>query len=178
MLNRCIFYLPVPNVSSHQALIKTSPCLQEGDSSKRVQTFVVLVLSFRSSSSSSCSVRRWRLLSITVKKQHVKIIIGLGFIKLKISVLCVNKTCCYSLSGGQQVLFLIFLDARTSWFHLQGRGGGLLCSWLDKMSKQLCLLQQVLKSVGPVCLLHTHKHACKKGLLTYLSNNRVVGHAM
>lgn len=37
--------------------------LHEGESSKRVQTFVVFVLSFRSSSSSSCSVRRWRLLS-------------------------------------------------------------------------------------------------------------------
>ncbi len=60
----------------------------------------------------------------------------------------------YSLSGRQQVLFLIFLDARTSWFHLQGGGGGLLCGWLDEMSKQLCLLQQVLESVGPVCLLH------------------------
>lgn len=37
--------------------------LHEGESSKRVQTFVVFVLSFKSSSSSSCSVRRWRLLS-------------------------------------------------------------------------------------------------------------------
>lgn len=63
----------------------------------------------------------------------------------------------YSLSGRQQVLFLIFLDAGTSWLHLQGRGGGLLCGWLDEMSKQLCLLQQVLKSVGPVCLLRTQE---------------------
>lgn len=60
----------------------------------------------------------------------------------------------YSLSGRQQVLFFILLDAWASRLHLQGGGGGLLCGWLDEMSKQFCLLQQVLKSVGPVCLLH------------------------
>lgn len=63
----------------------------------------------------------------------------------------------YSLSGRQQVLLLVFLDARASRLHLQRGGGGLLCGWLDEMSKQLCLLQQVLKSVGPVCLLHTQE---------------------
>lgn len=63
----------------------------------------------------------------------------------------------YSLPGRQQVLLLIFLNARTTWFHLQRGCGGLLCSWLDEMSKQLCLLQQVLKSVCPVCLLHTEE---------------------
>lgn len=88
MLIRYIFHLPVPNVPSCPALIKTCPCLQEGDSSKRVQTLVVLVLSFRSSSSSSCSVRRCRLLSITVKTQYVKIIIRRGSIKLNKAVLC------------------------------------------------------------------------------------------
>lgn len=61
----------------------------------------------------------------------------------------------HSLSGRQQVLFLVFLDARAPGLHLQRGGGGLLCSWLDEMSKQLRLLQQVLESVGPVCLLHT-----------------------
>ena len=63
----------------------------------------------------------------------------------------------YSLSSRQQVLFLIFLDARASRLHLQRGGGGLLRGWLDEMSKQLCLLQQVLKSVGPVCLLYTQE---------------------
>lgn len=57
----------------------------------------------------------------------------------------------YLLSNGQQVLLLIFLDAWTSWFHFQRGRGGLLRSWLDEMSEQLGLLQQVLKSVGPVC---------------------------
>lgn len=71
----------------------------------------------------------------------------------------------YSLSGRQQVLFLIFLDARTSWFHLQGGSGGLLCGWLDEVSKQLCLLQQVFKSVGAIRLLHT-----RRNVLTYLFN--------
>lgn len=63
----------------------------------------------------------------------------------------------HSLSSRQQVLFLVFLDARTPWLHLQRGCGGLLCSWLDEMSKQLRLLQQVLKSVRPVCLLHTEE---------------------
>lgn len=57
------------------------------------------------------------------------------------------------LSCGQQILFLIFLDTRTSGLHLQGGGGGLLCGRLDEMGKQLGLLQKVLKSVGPVRLL-------------------------
>lgn len=146
---RVCMYLPYVSFPS---LNKNRYCLQEGESSKRVQTVVVLVLSFRSSSSSSCSVRRWRLLSNTEKKQDVTITIKSKLLKNEINVFCVDV---YSLSGRQQVLFLIFLDARTSWFHLQGGGGGLLCGWLDEMSKQLCLLQQVLKSVGPVCLLHT-----------------------
>ena len=81
-----------------------------------------------------------------------------------------------SLSSRQQVLLFIFLYARTSWFHLQWRGRGLLCSWLDEMSKQLCLLQQVLKSVGPVCLLHTQTG--KKLSLTYLSKNRELWRAI
>ncbi len=63
----------------------------------------------------------------------------------------------YLLSGRQQILFLIFLDARASRLHLKRGGGGLLCSWLDEMSKQLCLLQQVLKSVGTICLLCTQE---------------------
>lgn len=79
----------------------------------------------------------------------------------------------YSLSGRQQVLFFILLNARTSWFHLQGGCGGLLCGWLDEVSKQLCLLQQVFKSVGPVRLLHT-----RKNVVNYLSNNRVMWHVM
>lgn len=61
----------------------------------------------------------------------------------------------HSLSSGDQVLFLILLDPRTTWFHFQWRCWGLLCSGLHKMSKQLCLLQQVLKPVGPIRLLWT-----------------------
>lgn len=49
---------------------KTAKILHEGESSKRVQTFVVFVLSLRSSSSSSCSVRRWRLLANHDNKQN------------------------------------------------------------------------------------------------------------
>lgn len=64
------------------------------------------------------------------------------------------------LSCGQQILFLIFLDTRTPGLHLQGGGGGLLCSRLDEMSKQLGLLQKVLKSVSPVCLLQERKDRC------------------
>lgn len=130
--------------------VTKSFALQEGESSKRVQTLVVLVLSFRSSSSSSCSVRRWRLLSITEKKQRVTIMME------RIPVLA-HMAEINSLSSRQQVLFLILLDSRTAWLHLQRRCGGLLCSRLDEMSKQLCLLQQVLKSVGPICLLLTRE---------------------
>lgn len=80
----------------------------------------------------------------------------------------------YSLSSRKQILFLVFLDARTTWFHFQGRCRSFLCSWLNEMSKQLGLLQQVLKSVGPVCLLHTDTQVV---MLAYLSNNTVVWHA-
>lgn len=59
----------------------------------------------------------------------------------------------YLLSSRQQILLLIFLDTRTPGLHLQGGSRGLLCSWLDEMGKQLGLLQKILKSVGPVCLL-------------------------
>lgn len=109
-------------------------------------------------------------MAIAVKhenKQYFTLTMGVNFLKF-------NKPIyldVYSLSSRQQVLFLIFLDARASRLHLQRGGGGLLRGWLDKMSKQLCLLQQVLKSVGPVCLLYTHR---KTVLLIYLSKNKAV----
>ena len=80
----------------------------------------------------------------------------------------------YSLSSRQQVLFLIFLNARASRLHLQRGGGGLLCGWLDEVSEQLCLLQQVLKSVGPICLLHTQEDS----LVNLHIHNRAVSHAI
>lgn len=57
------------------------------------------------------------------------------------------------LPGGQEVLFLVLFNARTARLHLQRRGRGLLSSRLNKVSKHLCLLQQVLESVGAVCFL-------------------------
>lgn len=59
----------------------------------------------------------------------------------------------HSLASGDEILFLILLDPRTTWLHLQWRCWGLLCSRLHKMSKQLCLLQQIFKPVGPIRLL-------------------------
>lgn len=72
----------------------------------------------------------------------------------------------YSLSDRQQVLLLIVLDPRASRLHLQRGGGGLLCCRLDEMRKQLRLLQQVLKSVGPVSKLDT-----QEDILVNISNN-------
>lgn len=57
------------------------------------------------------------------------------------------------LSSRQQVLLLVFFNAGTARLHLQRWSWGLLGSWLDEMSKQFSLLQEVLESVGPVCFL-------------------------
>lgn len=153
--------------------------LQEGDSSKRVQTLVVLVLSLSSSSSSSCSVRRWRVLwaqkwtcsrwawNMTLQQLHLTHTVN----QHDHLMVCCVLMCL--LSSRQQGLFLIFLDARAPRFHLQRRGGGLLCGRLDEMSKQLRLLQQVLKSVGPVRLLHRRKQL---NSYSHLFKSRVVFH--
>lgn len=62
------------------------------------------------------------------------------------------------LPSRQEVLFLVLFNARAAGLHLQRRRRGLLRSRLNKVSKHLRLLQQVLESVGPVCFLMNLEH--------------------